>query len=113
MESERTAVYGTVTFKFNYKLTGAEARPTQYTVGKAEYVPDLLVFTLSASTSDGTPPSYDDLTADGATLYGHKLKKDGSIGLAETKEQFYSYGKFPVWIDRIIEAAALALREGV
>ena len=112
MESERTSVTGTVTFKFAYKLLGAEARPTQYTVAKAEYVPNLLVFTLSASTSDGTPPSYDDLRATDANLYGHKLKQDGSIGLAETKEHFY-YGDYPVWIDRIIEAAVLELREGV
>jgi hypothetical protein len=113
MESERTSVIGTVKFVFNYKLLGAEPRPTQYTKAKIPYIPNLLTFTLSAVAYDGTPPSYDDLTADGATLYGHKLKKDGSPGLAETKEQFYSYGKFPLWIERIIEAAALELREGV
>jgi hypothetical protein len=110
MDSERTSVTGTVVFRFNYKLTGAEVRPCQY--GQAKYQPTLLSFSATATTYDGTPPSYDDLRAGDASLWGYKIKKNGEPGLAETKETFW-YGHYPVWIDRVIEAALLELREGV
>lgn len=109
METERTTVNGIVQFSFYYKLLDAEVRPCPY--AKADYQPATLSFTLSATTYDGTAPSYDDLKAGDATLRGYKLKKDRSVGLAEARENFY-YGDYPVWIDQIIEAAARELREG-
>jgi len=112
MDSERTAVTGTVVFRFNYKLTGAEIRPCSY--AKANYQPSQLAFTLSAQTYDGSAPSYDDLTVDCVVLRGFKIKQDGTPGKAETNENFYSFSKSrPAWITEIIEQAARELREGV
>ncbi len=110
MDIERTSVTGTVKFQFSYALTGAEIRPCQY--ANANYQPIQLSFTATAETYDGTAPSYDDLHATDASLYGYKLKKDGTPGLAETRERLW-VREYPHWVDQIIENALRELREGV
>lgn len=111
MKTERTTVTGVVKFYFRYTLLDAEIRPCQYTNG--DYKPEALAFNLSAQTTDGTAPSYDDLKVSSAHLRGHKLKKDRTTGLAETNETFSVRSQVPEWVTRLIEAATTELREGL
>ncbi len=108
MEVLKDTMTSSLRFTYNFTLRDADPRPCQYV--KANYQPHTLRFTLKADADNGKP-NYDDLAADIVSLYGYKLKKDGTPGLAETKEVFY-YGGYPHWITRLIESAIIELRAG-
>jgi hypothetical protein len=95
MKYEQEHRYGTLTFDFGYHLSDVEDRPVQYSRTGAMYRPDYLRFTLRASHMDaGKMPTADELEVHSITLSGQKLKKDGSVGAAMTREVVYDYERY-------------------
>ncbi len=112
MNSKLIRLYGTLKFDVRYELTGAEPRPHPYSRNGAMYVPDVLHIQLaSESNDDGKAPCYEDLSAPHATIYGRRIKKDGTAGEQEVKEELYSFNGWPSWAEPLVRDALAQARE--
>jgi len=106
MKYKDSTFRGELKFDISYDISDVEDRLVPYTRTNAMYRPDYLRFTLiSRSTDSGSHPEPGELEVYHITIGGKKLKKDGTPGQADAREQVYNYDhyKLPEWVMPLIQ----------
>lgn len=118
VQSKRLRLAGTLKFRAQYRIEGAEVRQCHaFTRNSGTYLPDLLSFELVTGSREGELlPQYRDLEVNAATLSGYKIKKDGTPGQVRNSERLYEYSIWPEWAqllaaDTSIEIQAAGKRD--
>ena len=104
MNSELTSTHYEGKAVLCYQVSDVPVRPAPYSSAGARYQPDSVTVTFAARSECSTASL--DLAVDSVTVFGHKLKKDGTPGLNECAERLYNYRKdYPDWVNELVEQA--------